>query len=552
MTRLLKIILPLTGKLGFAKYLLLGLFSGLLNFLFLNCITRVVSLIVAGKYTSISKEYILIFLSVILLFIWNRRTLSLGVIRLSQTIFWTLRRQIINAILKANYQQLASRKIKVHASILNDVHTLTDASINIITFSTSFILAVCCLVYLASISLTLFLITFATALLGVVVYYLGSRKNNEQFIQTRKLENNFLEKFNSILNGFKEIYMEPRKGRSIYDHKIDTIAHDAYQHNIRAFTGFLNNQITGQVLFYVLISSVLLFLSVALNIRISNTVSFVFTLLYLLGAIETIMVLLPGLMRARIAARHLMDLKEELEEANFNNPIPSTFLQSDDFDRINVKELEFSYESDDKPFSIGPVDMEIGKGEIVFIFGGNGSGKTTLVNALLGLCVPAAGEIQLNGVKVANHNYPVYRTLFAVVFSDFYLFNDLHWLQQLDQEKWDYYIRLFELEGKITITDRTFSTTDLSAGQRKRLALIAALMEDKPILVLDEWAADQDPYFRKKFYTEVLPELKRGGITIIAITHDDKYYHCADRLYKMDYGKLTEEQVDAPLINIQQ
>jgi putative ATP-binding cassette transporter len=110
---------------------------------------------------------------------------------------------------------------------------------------------------------------------------------------------------------------------------------------------------------------------------------------------------------------------------------------------------------------------------------------------------------------------------------------------------------MFELEGKVKIEGNTFSTTDLSTGQRKRLALIAALLEEKPVLVMDEWAADQDPYFRKKFYTEILPLLKQEDITIIAITHDDKYYNCADRLYKMDYGKLKEESIrmhEAPLL----
>ena len=103
---------------------------------------------------------------------------------------------------------------------------------------------------------------------------------------------------------------------------------------------------------------------------------------------------------------------------------------------------------------------------------------------------------------------------------------------------------MFEMKEKVEMTDQGFTTTDLSTGQRKRLAIIAAILEEKPILVLDEWAADQDPYFRKKFYTELLPLIKDMGHSIIAVTHDDKYYSYADKLYKMEYGRLKNVTSD--------
>lgn len=477
--------------------------------------------------------------------------LSLGIVTLSQRIFWTLRKQILHSVLNANYEQLSKRKTKVHAAILSDVYVLTDASMNVISFFISLVMGVACLIYLASISFILFLITVVVAFMGGAVYHFGSIKNNKELEVYRSLENKFLDNLNAILNGFKEIYMEPKKGRAIYENKINFIARDSYKNNISAFTGFLRNQITGQVLFYLLISSVLLIFSIILKIKATDIVSFVFTLLYLLGAIETIMVLLPGLMRARIACNHLIDLKTELEEANFSNPIPDKYIQKDEFDQIIIKDLEYKYQGDDNIFTIGPIDLQIKKGEIIFIYGGNGSGKTTFVHSVLGLNIPTSGEIYLNDQLINNESYPSYRTLFSVVFSDFYLFNELHGMPELDIEKWNYYLELFEIQGKVELEDNCFSTIDLSTGQRKRLALIVALLEEKPILVMDEWAADQDPYFRKKFYTEILPALKKQDITIIAITHDDKYYNCADKLYKMEEGKLIEESVtvhESPLV----
>lgn len=551
MRSILRMVMPLIGVAGLVKFMFLGIFSGLFSFLFITFLTKVVGLIISGSLTTVSKEYIIIFAFIILFFVWIRKMLSLGIVTLSQRIFWTLRKQILNSVLNANYEQLSKRKIKVHAAILSDVYVLTDASMNIISFFISLVMGVACLIYLASISFVLFLITVVVAFMGAAVYHFGSIKNNKELEVYRSLENKFLESLNAILDGFKEIYMEPKKGRAIYDNKINFIAKDSYKNNISAFTGFLRNQITGQVLFYLLIASVLLVFSIILKIKATDIVSFVFTLLYLLGAIETIMVLLPGLVRARIACNHLIDLKNELEEANFSNPIPDKYIQKDEFDQIIIKDLEYKYHGDDNIFAIGPIDFQIKKGDIVFIYGGNGSGKTTFVHSVLGLNIPASGEIHLNDQLINNENYPDYRTLFSVVFSDFYLFNELHGMPELDIEKWNYYLELFEIQGKVELENNCFSTTDLSTGQRKRLALIVALLEEKPILVMDEWAADQDPYFRKKFYTEILPALKKQDITIIAITHDDKYYNCADRLYKMEEGKLIEESVtvhESPLV----
>jgi len=543
MKRILKIVLPMIGRGRLLKYIFLGLLSGLFSFSFITLVTRVISLIIAGNFKSISKEYIVIFVLTILFFIWIRRTLSLAIINLSQNISWDLRKQVLLSVLNANYHQLSTRKTQVRTAIFNDTYQLTDASLNIISFFTSLILGVACLVYLCTISFVLFCITLGIALMGATVYHISSSRTRRGFETYRKLENRFHDSFSDIMEGFKEISIEPRIGRNIYQRNICSIASDSFDNSVKAFTGFVSNQVIGQVLSYLLIASVLLIFSIKLNVRSSDIVSFVFTLLYLLGAIESVMVLLPGLMRAQIAANNLMNLKKELEEANYSNPIPEKYITKTEFDRIEVRGLEYSYGEEDKSFSIGPVNFDVKKGDTVFIYGGNGSGKTTFIHSLLGLCTPSGGEVILNGSLVTNENYPEYRTLFSVVFSDFYLFSELLAIDHVNTEKLNYYLRLFELEEKIVIENKKFSTTDLSTGQRKRLALVAALLEEKPVLVMDEWAADQDPYFRKKFYTEIIPLLKEEDVTIIAITHDDKYYNCADRVYKMEYGELIEEDI---------
>jgi cyclic peptide transporter len=533
--------LPIIGKQGIVKYVLLGLCSGLSSFLFINTVNRVIANTISGKLTGISYEYTILFAFIILFYIWSRRTLALIVINVSQRVAWQLRKEILSLVLHANYQQLTSRKEKIQSAILNDVGALTNASLATIDFFIGVIMAVSCLSYLASISGILFFITLGTALAGVSIYVLSSKRNLKGFGTARTLENKFQENFNAILNGFKEIFMEPRKGKHINEKNIDVIATESFRNNVSALTGFINSAITGQIFFYILISSVLLYFGTILNIGAANTVAFVFTLLYLLGSIETVMNLFPTLMRAKIASDHLIDLKTELEEANFKNPIPEKHVLKHIFERITVSDLEFYYGNEESSFGVGPIDFEVQQGQLIFIYGGNGSGKTTFVHSVIGLSIATSGQIRVNDILINDENYPDYRSLFAVVFSDFYLFNEIIGVESFDAEKLKFYLKLFEIDGKVTVEGRRFSTTDLSTGQRKRLALVAALLEDKPILVLDEWAADQDPYFRKKFYIEILPLLKKRGITVIAITHDDKYYHCADRLYKMDEGRITEE-----------
>lgn len=544
MKRILKLILPLTGTIGFVKCICMGILSGLCSFLFINTVTTVIGQLIAGTFDSVWK-YLFIFITIILFFIWTRKVLSVFIIRLSQTVFWDLRKQIVSLVLKSGYEQLSDRKTEVHSVLVSDINILTQASQSIIDFFTAIVLTVVCFIYLATLSVVLFGITLFVAFAGIGIYRLRAGINLTNFQKARTLENSFQESFSAILDGFKELVMDARKGQAIFEHQIIPVSEEAHQNNTKAYIGFLNNQITGYTFFYVLIAAILIYLNAALKIEVKYTVTFVFTLLYLLGAINTIMVLMPALMRAKVAAGRLLDLKDKLEQEDLPVVTAAPLIFKEEMEHITISNLLYHYGTDDKAFSIGPVNLNIQRGEIIFIYGGNGSGKTTFIHTLLGLHIPTAGNIRFNNITIENSLYPEYKALFAVVFSDFYLFNELLGINKFDMDKWHFYLQLFELETKVSIDDKgIFSTTNLSTGQRKRLALIAALLEDKPILVIDEWAADQDPYFRKKFYTQIIPLLKQQNITIIAITHDDRYYHCADKLYRMEYGNLILESTE--------
>ena len=466
------------------------------------------------------------------------------IIRLSQNLFWGLRLRVVSLILKSEYEHLDTRRNEIHSVLVHDINTLTNASLAIIELIISTVVVLSCFTYMATLSLPLFFLTLSVATLGILVYLLGARKNNKRFSKTRDLESHFIKYFNEILSGFKEIFMATLKGRQIVKNEISPTSKEAYGNNTDAFVGYLNNQITGQVLFFLLIGSVLLFFSIKLEIDPVVTVSFLFILLYLLGAIENIMVLLPSLVQAKVSLRRIKELEVELLQSKMQLEGYDNDDVAEQLDSIEIRDMCFKYTSEEfeNEFEIGPVNATIERGDIVFIYGGNGSGKTTFMHVLLGLLHPTNGGIYLNGTVITNYNRKQFRKLFSVVFNDFHLFDKFYGNEDFDKEKAREYLEIFELQDKVQITDQGFSSTHFSTGQRKRLALIAALLEDTQVIVMDEWAADQDPYFRKKFYTEIIPIIKKKGKTVIAITHDDRYYGNCNKLFRMEFGKLFLEE----------
>jgi putative ATP-binding cassette transporter len=216
------------------------------------------------------------------------------------------------------------------------------------------------------------------------------------------------------------------------------------------------------------------------------------------------------------------------------------------FARIDMRNVVFRYT--DKfshgTFQIGPLDFSLRRGELVFITGGNGSGKSTLLRVLAGLYPPDAGEITLDGAPVNDDTRDSYRALMSAIFFDYHLFHKLYGLSAADSGEVHRWLRQFQLDDKTSVSDGEFSTLELSGGQQRRLAFVVSLLEQRPVLLLDEWTAEQDPEFRRKFYVELLPQLMQAGATIVAITHDDRYLAQLDlpaRRIRMDEGRIVEQ-----------
>jgi putative ATP-binding cassette transporter len=212
-----------------------------------------------------------------------------------------------------------------------------------------------------------------------------------------------------------------------------------------------------------------------------------------------------------------------------------------------VELVKLSYRhGGDQGFAITDIDFHLTRGEIVFMTGGNGSGKTTMLRVLTGLYPRRSGEILLNGMATPLYPMQGYRNLFSTVFADFHVFPEPYGLDEAGLERFEHWLNVLDIRAKFGADLRTIDPGALSTGQKKRLGLALALAEDRQILILDEWAADQDPETRRRFYRRILPELREAGKTILAATHDEQYFDCCDRRVHMTTGRLNHEVNDEP------
>jgi putative ATP-binding cassette transporter len=344
------------------------------------------------------------------------------------------------------------------------------------------------------------------------------------------------------MEGFKEIKLNRRKSDDLYAH-FNVIADESEQLRIRTGTLYVTDFMFSQVAFYLLLACLIFLMPQFSQTSASTAVKLTASILFIMRPLETLISSIPFFAKANLAALNLRELEVRLD-ASHDILSPETAVKlPESFSAITFEDVMFSYTDRDgrQLFSVGPINEEIRQGEVLFVVGGNGSGKSTFLKLLTGLYVPRSGSIRINGIVLDRDSIASYREQFAIVFSDFFLFERLYGIEDIDTQRVHALIREMDLQKKTSFAEGSFTNVNLSTGQRKRLALIAALMDDKRICVFDEVAADQDPVFRKYFYETFLAKLKNEGKTVIAVSHDDRYFHVADRVIRMDYGKVIRE-----------
>ena len=469
---------------------------------------------------------------------------DIGTNYVGQHIIARLRRELGEKVLAAPIDQIERyRSHRLIPVLTHDVDTISDFAFVFAPLAVSLTVTLGCLGYLASLSWPMFLVIVVAIGLGSVMQFIARSWGVRGFESAREAEDDLQKHYSAIAEGAKELRIHRPRRKRMFSHGIQDTANRICATQVRSINIFVVAKALGSMLFFVVIAVALAMQSLWPSGDKSVTSGFVLVLLYMKGPLEHLISTLPIISKAQIAFRRIAELSRQ-----FSSPEPHLLLDDSrpsakTLDSLQLKDVSYTFPRVEgcEPFQLGPVNLTIKQGEIVFVVGENGCGKTTLIKLLLGLYAPQSGSVVVDGQPVSAQSRDDYRQLFTTIFADYYLFDDVVQGDQPVPEDATRYLKRLEIDHKVSIRDGVFSTTDLSTGQRKRLALVNAWLEERPVLVFDEWAADQDPTFRRIFYTELLPDLKRLGKTIIVISHDDRYFDVADQLIHMANGKVKLE-----------
>ncbi|MCF5723653.1 cyclic peptide export ABC transporter [Pseudomonas syringae] len=496
----------------------------------------------------LTQGVVLLFAGLCLLALFSSICSDIGTNYVGQHIIAKLRKELGEKVLSAPMEQIERyRSHRLIPVLTHDVDTISDFAFAFAPLAISMTVTLGCLGYLAMLSWPMFLMMVVAIILGTAIQYLAQSHGIKGFMQARDAEDELQKHYNAIAEGAKELRIHRPRRQRMFVSGIKATADFICNTQIKSINTFVIAKTFGSMLFFVVIGLALALQSFWPSADKTVMSGFVLVLLYMKGPLEHLIGTLPIVSRAQIAFRRIAELSEQ-----FSSPEPHLLLadqgaKANPVHTLELRDVSFAFPpvAGSDAFRLGPVNLKINEGEIIFIVGENGCGKTTLIKLLLGLYPPQQGEVRLNGQLVDAENRDDYRQLFTTIFADYYLFDDVVQGDQHIPEDANRYLQRLEIAHKVSVLDGKFTTTDLSTGQRKRLALVNAWLEERPVLVFDEWAADQDPTFRRIFYTELLPDLKRLGKTIIVISHDDRYFNVADQLVRMEAGRVMAEMAPA-------
>ncbi|WP_218080340.1 cyclic peptide export ABC transporter [Anthocerotibacter panamensis] len=458
-------------------------------------------------------------------------------IRLSQRVVFDLRLRLCRQILSAPLPQIEQAGLpRLFAALTEDIPTVVHALFQLPSLCTNLAILIGCLGYLGSLSLMAGGLLVGYLTITFAGYTLFFDQQAKHYLKLGREEwDRLVVHFEALTQGNKELKLHRPRQEAFLREQLEPSATEMERISIQGGSLYAVGVVWSQILYFIFIGLVLFGLP---TIHTAVLTGYTLTALYLSVPVTGLLDIFPALRRANISMRQIEGLGLSLLTQQRDEP---TYPPSQTWNSLVLQGVTRTYQQGQtaQNFTLGPVDVTFRPGELVFLVGGNGSGKTTLAKLLVGLYSPQVGEIYLDGRRITEQNQDSYRQFFSAIFTDFYLFDRL---LGLDSPGLDYsaraYLEKLQLEHRVTIKEGMVSTLALSQGQRKRLALLTACLEDRPFYVFDEWAANQDPQFQQVFYLELLQELKARGKTILVISHDDQYFHVADRVIYLDQGRI--------------
>ena len=463
--------------------------------------------------------------------------------RLALYIRYVLRKDLYNRVQNAPIAALEnvgpSRLIQ---SLSTDVAAIVNGAQLFPQILTNGVTLAGMLVYLAYLDFDVFLFVISSIACGILVYQIPVIIGTRDFVKARDHQDALQEAFRGLVDGAKELKLSQNK-TSVYNDDVlfkeEHIVTGLEKRGMTIFSVAIN--IGALVCFFTVGGLGFVFINYHV-ISSADMLAAVMVLLYITGPIGMLLNFIPQIAQTHISLHKIDALYRELP----NEAISKDTLIIGNWSRLKLVNAVYRYpltENQSRSFEIGPLDLEIKRGQITFIAGGNGSGKSTLAKLITQHYSPTDGFLSYDDTRITAENLTSFRNEISSIYSDYYLFE--HFINDgADSpkacEQIQYYLELFGIATKVQLQDGRFTTLKLSDGQRRRLALVVAIVEDKSLYLFDEWAADQDPEFKRVFYQEILPELKARHKAVVVISHDDRYFDVADQLLVMESGNLSE------------
>lgn len=469
---------------------------------------------------------------------------QVSLVQLSQNAVFNLRlglsRQILSSEL-SHLEQLGNARTL--ATLTEDVNAVASAvalfpylCIDLATIVGSF-------AYICWLSWQGFAMVMGLFVLAVITTQLLLKRGYQFLRLARDDQDQLFKHFRTITDGIKELKLHYDRRQAFLSDDLEVASARYRRHNVNALILFSMASSWGRLIFFFAIGFVLFALPQVLSVPLQTLSGYILIFTYATLPLEKLVTKLPVLSQASVSLEKIDLLGLSLRSRSESGSVPAAI--DPHWQRLEFRDITHHYyrPGEESNFVLGPINLAFRPGELVFIVGGNGSGKSTLSKLMTGLYTPDAGEVWLDGQVITPDNREWYRQHFSAIYADFYLFDRLLGINNPDLDaQAQAYLKQLHLDHKVTITNGRLSTTELSQGQRKRLSLLTAYLEDRPIYLFDEWASDQDPAFRELFYTEFLPKLKHQGKTVFVISHDDHYFHVADRMIKLDYGAIEYDK----------
>ncbi len=433
----------------------------------------------------------------------------------------------------------------VYQAVVGDKAVIVEAGRSLVTAGSSLVMMVLAFFYAAVLSMPGFLAVVATlAVCGLVLSIVQHNVLADQEVINQRQEA-FTRSLKDLLRGFAELKMSRKKSEDLFESQIKTRAEEANQARLGLEATISQAMAFFTSFIFIPVGVVLFVLPGLVDVPFEDVVKLIGVVLFIVMPLMSAVMLLPLMSKAHMTLASVESFESLLRRGHEPEPAEPA-AGSPRFQSLRVSDLVFAYK-DEAPsdrFKVEVEEFRLDRGEMVFITGGNGSGKTTFMKVVAGLYPPDNGEVLLNGQPKEDLGLDAYRGVFSLILSDFHLFERLYGVDQVDPDRVRELLAQMRLEHKVSWDEeKGFSTQDLSSGQRRRLALVAGLLEDRDVLLLDEVAADFDPVFRRYFYLEFLPLLHEQGRTVLAVSHDDRYYHVADRVLRMRSGRIEPEEL---------